>query len=76
MHANFYRLILKTLYAIQRTLKNDSLKDHLHENLLLIKCVVYMGGNWRLFQGRFYNGHYNYSLDLEYQLLKMANNNF
>ena len=45
MHANFYGLILETMYAMQRTLKNELLKDHFHENLSLIKCVVYRGGN-------------------------------
>ena len=63
MHVNFYGLILETMDAMQRTLKNEHLKDNFYENLALIKCVVYMGGIWRPFLGRSYNGHYNHSLD-------------
>ena len=54
MHANFYGLTLETMHAMQRTLENELLKDHFHENLPLVKCMVYMGGNWRPFQGRSY----------------------
>ena len=63
MHTNFHGLILKTMSAMQRTLKNEPLKDHFHENLPLVKYIVYIGDNWRPFQRRSYNGHYNHSLD-------------
>ena len=63
MHKHFYEMVLKTMHAMQRTLENKPLEDHFHKNLLLAKCVVYMGSIWRPFQGRLYNGRYNHSLE-------------
>ena len=49
MHANFYGLILRTMYTMQKTLENEPLKDHFHKNLPLVKCMVYIGSAWRPF---------------------------